>query len=102
MPKVAVTDYTFPSLDIESAILEPLGVELVSWQEKRSAAELPKLVGEADYIITQFAPLSAEVIASLTRAKVIVRYGIGVDNVDLEAARAKRIPVCNVPDYCIR
>jgi D-3-phosphoglycerate dehydrogenase / 2-oxoglutarate reductase len=101
MPKVAITDYTFPSLDIESAILEPLGVELVSWQEKRSAAELPRLVADADYIITQFAPLTADVIASLTRAKVIVRYGIGVDNVDLEAARAKRIPVCNVPDYCI-
>ena len=37
----------------------------------------------------------------MTRAKVIVRYGIGVDNVDLEAARARRIPVCNIPDYCI-
>ncbi len=32
---------------------------------------------------------------------MIVRYGIGVDNVDLEAARARGIPVCNVPDYCI-
>ncbi|MDA0591545.1 MAG: C-terminal binding protein, partial [Planctomycetota bacterium] len=37
----------------------------------------------------------------MQRAKVIVRYGIGVDNVDLEAARARGIPVCNVPDYCI-
>jgi D-3-phosphoglycerate dehydrogenase len=37
----------------------------------------------------------------MRRARVIVRYGIGVDNVDLEAARAKGIPVCNVPDYCI-
>ncbi|HEY1603560.1 MAG TPA: C-terminal binding protein [Pirellulales bacterium] len=101
MPKVAITDYTFSSLDIESAILEPLGVEVVSWQEKRTAAELPQLVADAEYIITQFAPLTADVIASLTRAKVIVRYGIGVDNVDLEAARVKRIPVCNVPDYCI-
>ena len=37
----------------------------------------------------------------MRRARVIVRYGIGVDNVDLEAARRCGIPVCNVPDYCI-
>jgi len=101
MPKVAVTDYTFPTLDVEAGILQPLGVELVSWKEKRSATELPQLVGDADYIITQFAPLNRDVISTLKRAKIIVRYGIGVDNVDLEAARAKGIPVCNVPDYCI-
>jgi D-3-phosphoglycerate dehydrogenase len=101
MPKVAVTDYSFPALDIESGVLAPLGVDLVSWKEKRTAEELPQLVADADYVITQFAPLSASVINSMQRAKAIVRYGIGVDNVDLEAARAKNIPVCNVPDYCI-
>ena len=37
----------------------------------------------------------------MEKAQVIVRYGIGVDNVDLKAAAAKKIPVCNVPDYCI-
>jgi D-3-phosphoglycerate dehydrogenase len=37
----------------------------------------------------------------MRKCRAIVRYGIGVDNVDLEAAAAKRIPVCNVPDYCI-
>ncbi|HEY4310333.1 MAG TPA: C-terminal binding protein [Pirellulales bacterium] len=101
MPKVAVTDYSFPTLEVEEQILAPLGVEIASWKEKRPAAELPQLVRDADYIITQFAPLTADVIATLERAKVIVRYGIGVDNVDLEAARAKNIPVCNIPDYCI-
>ncbi|HVU86732.1 MAG TPA: C-terminal binding protein [Pirellulales bacterium] len=101
MPKVAVTDYSFPALDVESGVLSPLGVDLVSWKDKRSAEELPQLVADADYVITQFAPLTAAVVNSMQRAKVIVRYGIGVDNVDLEAARAKNIPVCNVPDYCI-
>ena len=52
-------------------------------------------------MITQFAPVNAAVIDAMQRAKVIVRYGIGVDNVDLEAAKRKGIPVCNVPDYCI-
>ena len=46
-------------------------------------------------------PSPAEVIAEMRCAKVIVRFGIGVDNVDLKAARNKGIPVCNVPDYCI-
>ena len=52
-------------------------------------------------MITQFAPVNAEVIAAMDRARVIVRYGIGVDNVDLEAAQRRGIPVCNVPDYCL-
>ena len=101
MPKVVVTDYTFDALDVETAILQPLGCEIVAWKEKRPPAELAKLVADADAVITQFAPVNAEVIAAMTRAKAIVRYGIGVDNVDLEAAKAKNIPVCNVPDYCI-
>ena len=51
--------------------------------------------------MTGFAPINARVIAALTKARIIVRYGIGVDNVDLEAAAKRGIPVCNVPDYCI-
>ena len=99
--KIAITDYSFPSLDIEEGILRPLGHDIVAWKEKRTAAELPQLVADADAVITQFAPVNAEVIASMRQAKVIVRYGIGVDNVDLDAAKARGIPVCNVPDYCI-
>jgi len=99
--KIAITDYSFPSLEIEENILLPPGHEIVAWKERKSAVELPTLVADADAVITQFAPVNADVIASMQRAKVIVRYGIGVDNVDLEAARARGIPVCNVPDYCI-
>jgi len=99
--KIAITDYSFPNLDIEEGILRPLGHEIAAWKEKRAAAELPQLVGDADAVITQFAPVNADVIANMRQAKVIVRYGIGVDNVDLEAAKACGIPVCNVPDYCI-
>jgi D-3-phosphoglycerate dehydrogenase len=99
--KIAVTDYTFPNLEIEGEILGPLGHEIVAWKEKRSPAELLQLVADADAIVTQFAPVTAEVIGAMQRAKVIVRYGIGVDNVDLDAARDRGIPVCNVPDYCI-
>ena len=99
--KVAITDYSFADLQIEESVLLPAGHTLAAWKEKKPAAELPTLVADADAVITQFASVNADVIASMQNARVIVRYGIGVDNVDLAAARAKGIPVCNVPDYCI-
>ncbi len=100
MSTVVVTDFTFPNLEVEERILHPLGITLVGGQCKTPETLIPH-VSLADAVITQFAPLKADIIAAMQRAKVIVRYGIGVDNVDLEAARARRIPVCNVPDYCI-
>lgn len=100
MPKVLVTDHTFDPLDIERRILEPLGAEIIDSQ-CRSAEELLPLVADADAVLTQFSPVNAQVIAAMKNVRVIVRYGIGVDNVDLQAAKARGIPVCNVPDYCI-
>ena len=67
----------------------------------RSSEELVALCAEADAVITQFAKLDASVIDAMNKARVIVRYGIGVDNVDLEAARRRNIPVCNIPEYCV-
>ncbi len=99
--KVAITDYSFSDLSVEESILQSAGHAIEAWKEKKAAAELSSLVADADAVITQFAPVNADVIASMQKARVIVRYGIGVDNVDLAAARAKGIPVCNVPDYCI-
>lgn len=101
MPTIAITDYTFPDLSLEEAVLRPAGVEIVSFKEKRSPAELAELVRDADAVIAQFAPVNAEVVAAMAKAKAIVRYGIGFDNVDCAAARERGIPVCNIPDYCI-
>ncbi len=101
MRKVAVTDYSFDALDVETPILLPLGCEIVASKPIPAPAALAQLVADADAVVTQFAPLTAEVIGAMRKARVIARYGVGVDNVDLDAARAKGIPVCNVPDYCI-
>ena len=98
--KVAVTDFTFPSLDVEELILKPTSAVIVSGQCKTTET-LIELVHDADVVMTQFATINAKVVAAMQRARVIVRYGIGVDNVDLDAARERGIPVCNVPDYCI-
>jgi D-3-phosphoglycerate dehydrogenase len=95
-----ITDYTFDEIDIEKGILEPLGCQVVGQKSGKDRAQLIALVQDADYVLTQFAPVNAEVIGAMKKAKVIVRYGIGVDNVDLQAAAAKGIPVCNVPDFC--
>lgn len=100
MPIVSITDYNFPNLEIEEAILAAAGAQLQSGNDKQVSA-LQALVAEADAVITQFAPINSAVIGAMRRAKVIVRYGIGVDNVDLQAARRQGIPVCNIPDYCI-
>jgi len=101
MPKVAVTDFTFETLDIEESILRPLGLAVVGQKIGRTPEQVIPLVADADYVITQFAPINAQVIGAMRNCKIIVRYGIGVDNVDLKAAAARKIPVCNVPDYCI-
>ena len=89
------------TLDVETVILAPLGCQVVGQKICKDFHELLPLVHDADFVITQFAPVNAEVIAAMQKSRVIVRYGIGVDNVDLTAAAAKNIPVCNVPDYCI-
>ena len=98
--KVVVTDYLLPDLEIEEAYCAAAGYQLTG-MKSGSEAERIELVRDADAVITQFAPINAAVIAAMQKARVIVRYGIGVDNVDLPAARARGIPVCNVPDYCI-
>ena len=99
--KVVVTDFSFPDLSIEERILKSDGHEVVASKERPAAPELCRLVSDADAVITQFASVNADVVNAMSRAQVIVRYGIGVDNVALDAARARNIPVCNVPDYCI-
>ena len=101
MPTVAITDYTFPDLSFEEAVLRPAGVEIVSFKEKRPPAEVAELVRDADAVIAQFASVNADVVNAMTKAKAIVRYGIGFDNVDCNAARERGIAVCNIPDYCI-
>ena len=99
-PTIVVTDYKFPDLALEQAAAEHAGCVLIG-HHCESEAELKAAVTDADAVITQFARLSAPVVAAMTRARAIVRYGIGVDNVDLDAARQHGIPVANIPDYCI-
>jgi C-terminal binding protein len=98
MKKVYITDYIGEPLDPERKVLQ--GVAEVVALEAKSEAELQGQIEDADALmIYHFLTLGRETIESLKHCKVIVRPGVGYDMVDIEAAREKGIPVCNVPDY---
>jgi len=99
--KVVVSDHDYPDLSIEKSVLEPIGAEVIGAQCKSGGKPLLKYVKDADAILQQYAEIRADVIEELERCKVIARYGIGVDILDLEACRRKGIIVTNVPYYCV-
>lgn len=99
-PKVVITDHVFPSLEIERALLGAIGAEIVVTQAT-SDGQLLDVVTGADALLVCYAPITRRVIERLDRCRVIARYGIGVDNVDVDAATARGIVVTNVPDYCV-
>lgn len=100
MPKfrVVITDQVFPDVDTEREMFEAAGGELVVASDRAAALELIK---DADAILNTYLPLDAAAIATIGKASIIARYGIGVDNLDLAAARDAGIAVTNVPDYCL-
>jgi D-3-phosphoglycerate dehydrogenase len=98
--KVVITDAEYPSFDIEKKILSKLDVELVKFQCK-TEDELIKKCKDADALLNQYAKITPNVIKQLDNVKIIARYGVGVDNVDLDAATKKGIFVTNVVyDIC--
>jgi D-3-phosphoglycerate dehydrogenase len=97
--KVVVTDREYADLRYEEAVLRHEEVEFVSAQ-CRSEEDVIAICADADGIINQYAPISNKVIAALRNCKIITRYGVGVDTIDIEAASEKGICVANVPDYC--
>lgn len=98
---IAVLGLRVPALDVEETVLGDLGVTLVR-SLGASADEVIETAREADAILAGSLPrFPAEVLMALPRLKAIVRFGIGVDNIDLRVAQARGISVANVPDYCI-
>ena len=100
MAKVVLTDYVWDSLDVERTTLDGLAT-LVALKTKTPAEFLPEAT-DCDALLNTYAgPITAEVMKQMPRCRIIARYGIGVDTIDLEAATAAGIIVTNNPTYCI-
>jgi D-3-phosphoglycerate dehydrogenase len=97
--RVVLTDQVFPDVELERELLAGIDAELVvaSGDRDRVIAE----AAAADALLNTYFPIGAADIARLERCRVIARYGIGVDNIDVAAAREAGIVVTNVPDYSI-
>jgi D-3-phosphoglycerate dehydrogenase len=98
-PLVAAYGHLFPSLDLETEILGRSGIDLFDANDLHNT-EIANAEVEG-VLLGAFKKLDRERLKRLRKCKAIVRYGIGVDNVDLEAATKAGIAVSNVPDYCI-
>ena len=98
--RVLITDQPWSNSDIERAILEPVGCELIEAPDGDEET-LIELARDVDAIATCWAHVTANVIEAAQNCKHIARLGIGLDNIDLTAATDRGIPVTNVPDYCV-
>jgi D-3-phosphoglycerate dehydrogenase / 2-oxoglutarate reductase len=100
--RVVMTDFTEAGHRIESDVFAASGldIELIGAEESQARGLVETTAG-AHALLVQFATIDRALIDTLTECRVISRYGIGVDMVDLDAAGAAGIPVANVPDFCI-
>ncbi len=97
---VAVSDSVFPNLDLARAVVSRVGAEL-RMAAQPTPEKIMEVSREADALLVTYAKITADMIGQMKRCRIISRFGIGVDNVDLAAATAAGIVVTKVPDYCI-
>ncbi|HVX92010.1 MAG TPA: C-terminal binding protein [Xanthobacteraceae bacterium] len=100
-PLIAVTDSVFPNLDPAVTALARLDPE-VRMAKSASAEDILAVARDADAILVTYAKLPGDLLRQLTRCKAIGRFGLGVDNIDVPAARERGIVVTYVPDYCLQ
>lgn len=95
---IAITDCDHDDISVESGVMAAAGLE-APWLNCKTEDDLIRDCKGFKSVINQYAPFTEKVLANLPDLKVIVRYGVGVDNVDLAAATKYGVKVCNVPDY---
>jgi D-3-phosphoglycerate dehydrogenase len=98
--RVLITDHTWPDVHIETGLLERAGLSVVD-APRGDEATLRGLAEDAVAIMTCFARVTSAVIDNARELRVVARFGVGVDNIAVDAASARGIPVTYVPDYCV-
>ena len=98
--KIVITDHRFPDVEQERRAVEVLGGQLIVGQVT-GETQLIDLCRDADGVLNGRAKITAKVITAMKHCRIIVRYGIGVDTIDIPAATERGIMVANVPDYCV-
>ena len=98
--KVYITDYDYPDNKIEQEILEPIGAEVIGLQ-CRDGKGLETQAADADALMVQYAKVFEPAITAMPKLKVIARYGIGMDIVDVKTASERGVVCTNVADYCL-
>lgn len=98
MTDVVVTDQTFGGVDRERQLADRHGLSFAEYQLRDEGATAEAVHGTR-IVFDNFAPMTERVMAGLADGAVVIRYGIGYDNVDIDAARRLGVRVCNVPDY---
>jgi D-3-phosphoglycerate dehydrogenase / 2-oxoglutarate reductase len=96
--KVLITDFDYADVELERHVLEGAGLELITAQ-CRTEEDVIEAGRGASALLTQYAPITARVLAELPELRMVGRYGVGYDIVDVEAARERGVWVANVPDY---
>ena len=96
--KIVRTDRELECPILDKA-LRDLGADLVLLPDSVSEAELIEQTENADLILMCYTPITATVINQAKRLKGIVKYGVGIDAIDIDAAIARNIPVVNIPEY---
>jgi D-3-phosphoglycerate dehydrogenase len=99
-PLIAVSDSVFPNLNPAREVLSRIGAELLL-AEGPTPEAIMQVARNADAVLVTYAKVTAEMIGQMTRCRIIARFGIGVDNVDIPEATKAGIVVTRVPDYCI-
>ncbi len=100
--KAIITDHGFPSIDIQRQVIESAGFALEEIRPIcRTEDDIIRTCGAADVLLVQWAPVTRRVLEALPRVRCMVRYGVGVDNFDLKAARDLGVLAANVPDFCV-
>lgn len=97
--KIAISQADYPNAEIEKRVFEEIGAEVVVGHAT-SDDELIQLATGSDALLVEYAHVTETVLDELETLTVVSRYGIGVDNVDIDAATARGVTVTNVPSYC--